>query len=83
MVTRIHLILAVFVLMFDSSQSFLFGKDKVGCLMSQWSEWGGVYGFGERSKERVILRYPSHGGEQCPTDMIITEVTRKFNDMYL
>lgn len=75
MVKRLHLIIAVFVLMFDSSQSFLFTKDKVGCLMSQWSEWSGVYGFGERAKERVILRYPSNGGEPCPTSVSITGST--------
>ncbi|CAC5389951.1 unnamed protein product [Mytilus coruscus] len=43
--------------------------------MSQWSEWSEVYGFGERSKERVILRYPDNGGKPCPTDTEITEYT--------
>ncbi|CAG2188321.1 COL12A [Mytilus edulis] len=43
--------------------------------MSPWSEWSDVYGFGERRKERVILRYPDNGGKPCPNDTEITEIT--------
>lgn len=45
--------------------------------MSQWSEWSGIYGLGERSKERVIITHPDNGGKPCPTDTEITEYTSK------
>ncbi|CAC5389952.1 COL12A [Mytilus coruscus] len=77
MVNRVDLTVIVLVLMVGSNHSFLFTKEKVDCLMSQWSEWGEIYGFGARSKERVILRYSDNGGKPCPTDTEITEYTSK------
>lgn len=47
--------------------------------MSQWSGWSEVYGFGERSKERVIIRNPENGGKPCPTDTEITEYTGRLH----
>lgn len=73
--SRVGLIFIILVFTSGSCQSFLFRKDKVDCLLSQWSQWSDVYGFGARSKERVILRYPDNGGKPCPNDMEITEYT--------
>lgn len=56
---------------------FIFTKKKVDCLVSHWGEWSDVFGFGVRTKERVILRYPDNGGRACPTDTTITKSTRK------
>ncbi|XP_063398169.1 collagen alpha-1(XII) chain-like [Mytilus trossulus] len=77
MVGRIDLLVIVLVFMIGSNHCFLFSKEKVNCQISQWSEWSEVYGFGARSKERVILRYPDNGGQPCPTDTVITEYTSR------
>ncbi|XP_063398168.1 collagen alpha-1(XII) chain-like [Mytilus trossulus] len=77
MVGRIDLLVIVLVFMIGSNHCFLFTKEKVDCQMSQWSEWSEVYGFGARSKERVILRHPDNGGKPCPTDTDITEYTSR------
>ncbi|XP_071121331.1 cartilage matrix protein-like [Mytilus edulis] len=77
MVGRIDLLVIVLVFMIGSNHCFLFTKEKVDCQLSQWSEWSEVYGFGARSKERVILRYPDNGGKPCPTDTDITEYTSR------
>lgn len=79
MMDRVGLIFIILAFTCGSSQSFLFTKDKVDCLMSQWGEWSEVFGFGARSKERVILRYPDNGGKPCPNDTEITERTCKLH----
>lgn len=55
------------------SDGFIFTKKKVDCLVSHWGMWSDVFGFGVRTKERVILRYPDNGGRACPADTTITE----------
>lgn len=79
MMDRVGLIFIILAFTCGSSQSFLFTKDKVDCLMSQWGEWSEVFGFGARSKERVILRYPDNGGKPCPNDTEIMERTCKLH----
>lgn len=65
------------LLMAICSDGFIFTKKKVDCLVSKWSMWSEVYGFGVRSKERVILRYPDNGGKACPTNTTILHYSRK------
>lgn len=59
------------------SDGFIFTKKKVDCLVSHWGMWSDVFGFGVRTKERVILRYPDNGGRACPADTTITQSTGK------
>ncbi|XP_076115663.1 uncharacterized protein LOC143083278 [Mytilus galloprovincialis] len=77
MVGRFIVIVIVLAFIFGCSQSFIFTKDKVDCLISQWSEWSQINEFGEHSKQRVILRYPDNGGMPCPTDTEFNEVAPK------
>ncbi|VDI73894.1 Hypothetical predicted protein [Mytilus galloprovincialis] len=77
MVGRFIVIVIVLAFIFSCSQSFLFTKDKVDCLISPWSEWSQINEFGEHSKQRVILRYPDNGGMPCPTDTEFNEVAPK------
>ncbi|CAG2223327.1 unnamed protein product [Mytilus edulis] len=79
MIGRIDLLVIVLVFMIGSNHCWfeLFTNEKVDCQMSQWSEWSEVYGFGARSKKRVILRSPDNGGKPCPTDTDITEYTSR------
>ncbi|VDI34916.1 Hypothetical predicted protein [Mytilus galloprovincialis] len=77
MVGRFIVIVIVLAFIFGCSQSFIFTKDKVDCLISQWSEWSQINEFGEHSKQRVILRYPDNGGMPCPTDTEFNEIAPK------
>jgi len=63
--SRVLLLLVVYN---ATSDAFLFNR-KLNCLVSQWSEWSQPFGFGQLSRERKVLRYPTKGGADCPTNL--------------
>jgi hypothetical protein len=39
---------------------------KADCKVSEWSEWGGNFGFGQQLRTRNVTQNPIGTGNQCP-----------------